>query len=498
MKTIHLWTLFALAIVLLLSPSSAAADAAPPPPPAGSDIYPSIGNTNVRMVSEYVLIDVLSYSDNPLGEAKVTAQFFMKNLGEETENMQVRFPMFHDHYQLEVEKAFKEEWCIFDYMTPEPLSELTIWINGSEVSNEISYMDITLSERNEDNEWVDVEKTVPCWSHFDVSFPPGETVEIKVSYFVSGYPQKGEVSRVRFPYVLTTGAGWYDTIGEATVIARLPYPITELNYIRCYPEDCIAEGNEIIWHYEDFVPEQNIDLTIDKPSYWLEVLEARENVANNPNDGEAWGRLGKAYKELMRFWDFLIPDNQDLYELSKEAYLNATALLPDDPDWHYGFAELLCYTSLHGPGYLPFEECVLEIKYTLDLEPDHQGAWELITIVGLAPKYISISGTEPVFKILTPKPATSTATITNTPRSTSTITSTPTPTTPPPTSTRWPSYTPRLTASPTLSPAPTNFPSPQPTPAAEQEPASSSLALLFAGTGIILLIIAVVWYTRRK
>ncbi|MBN2502090.1 MAG: hypothetical protein JXB38_15005, partial [Anaerolineales bacterium] len=41
------------------------ADAAPPPPPVGSDLFPPVENTDVRMVSEYVLLDVASNSDYP-------------------------------------------------------------------------------------------------------------------------------------------------------------------------------------------------------------------------------------------------------------------------------------------------------------------------------------------------------------------------------------------------------------------------------------------------
>jgi tetratricopeptide (TPR) repeat protein len=84
----------------------------------------------------------------------------------------------------------------------------------------------------------------------------------------------------------------------------------------------------------------------------------------NPNDGEAWGRLAKAYKEVVKMPKGYLredPAGIELYALSKDAYEKCLALLPNDPLWHYGYADLLWahyYFGVIGRGKLtPREFC---------------------------------------------------------------------------------------------------------------------------------------------
>jgi hypothetical protein len=74
------------------------------------------------------------------------------------------------------------------------------------------------------------------------------------------------------------------------------------NYLGCYPDNCVVTGTDIKWHFEDFEPVGDY-LTIDASfiplDVWQAILVERQNTANNPKDGEAWGRLGQAYKEAL-------------------------------------------------------------------------------------------------------------------------------------------------------------------------------------------------------
>ena len=85
--------LWALMFVLLIgSPTSVRADVAPPGHPPGSNLEPGAEITQVRMVAETVLIDVqVSAPAKSLGQAKVTADFTMRNLGNEAESMEFVF-----------------------------------------------------------------------------------------------------------------------------------------------------------------------------------------------------------------------------------------------------------------------------------------------------------------------------------------------------------------------------------------------------------------------
>jgi hypothetical protein len=104
----------------------------------------------------------------------------------------------------------------------------------------------------------------------------------------------------------------------------------------------VIEGNEVRWHFDDFEPEQNMEIVMVAPSAWQAVLTARDNAEKHPKDGEAWGMLGKTYKSILQ------PKGpredvggEEVYQLSVEAYEKCLELKPEDAQWHAGFADLL-------------------------------------------------------------------------------------------------------------------------------------------------------------
>lgn len=83
------------------------------------------------------------------------------------------------------------------------------------------------------------------------------------------------------------------------------------------------------------------------------VLKETDTIVKNPNDGEAWGWLGKAYKEIVRMpKGYLRADSvgREMFQLSREAYEKCLTLLPDDSLWHFGCADLLWSQSVF---YIP-------------------------------------------------------------------------------------------------------------------------------------------------
>ena len=343
-------------------PSVALADMAPPANPPGTNLQPGTETTQVRMMAETVLIDVKNdTTPNSLGSAAVTADFTMRNLGSNEESMAARFPISADN-------GFGK--------FPE-IEDIAIMVNGRQTSyRRADYPDVRYGG-----------KTLVPWAEFDVTFPPGQDVAIEVSYNLrgTGFPDEPYVS---YYYVLDTGAGWKGTIGSADITLRLPYPVELENFIwdetgfgYTYPGGKI-KGNELRWHFEDFEPDPNgntnydMEFSIVAPSTWQAVLIERENVANNPNDGEAWGRLAKAYKAIFFLHKGYRTDEagKNLYPLSVEAYEKCLALLPKDAEWHAGFAELLADRSMWDAGtngatadtYRAFHE----IQTALELSPE--------------------------------------------------------------------------------------------------------------------------------
>ena len=307
----------------LLVPSRAYADVAPPMNPPGSNPKPGSEVTQVRMIAETVLIDVQANAPaDSLGKARVSADFTMRNLGSQTEVMNVGFPISNND----------------GFFVYPDITNLDVKVNGNTVQ--------THRTSGSDPRYGD--DTVP-WAEFEATFPPGQDVSIQVSYTLEG---TGEYPYVAYYYILATGAGWKDTIGSADIILRLPYEAnpqnlildTQIGWSQTTPGG-VFSSNEMRWHYENLEPtnENNIEISLVMPSAWKKVLTERDNVSRNPDDGEAWGRLGKIYKEITLLRRALRQDagGQELYHLSIQAYEKAVTLLPEDALWHAGFAELL-------------------------------------------------------------------------------------------------------------------------------------------------------------
>jgi len=357
-----------LVFILFAFPTMVLADVAPPYFPPGFNPQPDAESTQVRMVAETVLIQVQKdIKAESLGSARITADFTMSNLGAADENMAVRFPISAGNGRGEY---------------PE-IADIAIKVNGKQiVIRRATYPDT----RYQDEE-------IP-WAEFDVKFPAGIDTAIQVSYTLrgTGYPPY-----TAFYYILETGAGWKDTIGSADIILRLPYPASPQNVVldneigwATTTGGATFQGNEVRWHFENFEPGpdspvQNMEFALVSPAAWNTVLSEREQVSRNPNDSEAWGRLGRAYKQI-----FLMgkgyrtdPGGEDLYRLSIEAYEKCLSIKPDDAQWHAGFADLLVSRSYwdawgQGPNADAFRG-LNEIHTALELAPDDPKVQEIAT-----------------------------------------------------------------------------------------------------------------------
>ena len=352
-------------IILFVAPSPVRADIAPPQNPPGSNLDPGSEVTQVRMLAETVLVDVqkdIKYGS--LGRAHVTADFTMQNLGTESERLAVRFPIAVNNG--------------YDGSYPE-IANIAIQVNGNRVGFRRSDYAAQFGPFHGD--------TVP-WAEFDVIFPAGKNVGIQVAYDLKGTGFSDQ-PYTSFSYTLATGAGWKDTIGSADLILRLPYPASTQNVLLGYADNPTADGatfqgNEVRWHFENIEPGQSgspSDLEFDlvTPAVWQTVVTELDNVMKNPKDGEAWGRLGKAYKtalitvKLFRTGPLYRsdPGGEELYQLSLDAYQKCLALKPDDAVWHAGFAELLAIHAYSNKNSAEVDRANEEINTALQLAPNH-------------------------------------------------------------------------------------------------------------------------------
>lgn len=414
--------LIVLLILLFSFPAAVRADVAPPYNPPGSNPEPDSETTQVRMAAETVVIEVRADSiPNSLGSARLTADFTMHNTGSEDEKLAVRFPISADNGRGEY---------------PE-IKNLSIKVNGSP----INYRRVNYPEVQYPNT-----ELLP-WAEFDVTFPAGQDVPIQVAYDLSG---SGYPPYTAFYYILQTGAGWKDTIGSADIILRLPYPANEQN-VAFHTQIGWAEttdggtiqGNEVRWHYENFEPGddsevQDMEFALVAPSAWQIVLKEQDNVNKNPNDGEAWGRLAKAYKDIFFLGKGYREDagGEQLYQSSIEAYEKCLALLPNDAQWHAGFADLLVSRSywdqwINGGPSQDTYRAFKEIQTALQLAPNDAKVLEIADkINSFFPDSMTKNGSTYDFLWLTqtPLPPTLAVTPTEVLSSLPTLTTTPLPT----------------------------------------------------------------------
>jgi tetratricopeptide (TPR) repeat protein len=438
-----------------LLPSPARADIAPPAQPPGVTLLPETELTRVRMAAETVLMDVAQHAPSgSLGQARVTADFTMHNVGDASETMAVRFP-------LSANDGF------FNF--PE-ITGLEVRVNGQLIATRR----IELPDEFDD--------PIP-WAEFDVTFPARQDVFIQVQYTQEG---TGEYPYLSFKYILETGAGWYGTIGEGKIIVHLPYEANAYNVIfnaqigwsETTPGG-ILNGREVNWFFEDLEPtnEDNFEVSLVMPSAWQKALTEQTRVSNNPQDGEAWGRLGKVYKEISRLRKGLREDlgGQELYQLSQEAYEQAITLLPNDALWHAGYADLL-WTHYYyyeyfseQPNFSELLHILQLLDHSLTLAPGNSVATELLTSIAYTvPEAVQLDGSRFTIHYLTATPLIP-PTSTETPPPTEPLSPTPTPTpllqdaaTATPTTAPSPTDT-SLPTNPTL-PPPTAIPSPAPAP----------------------------------
>lgn len=374
-------TAFLLALLLLVFSmfprSSASADAAPPEAPPGTNLLPGESITQVRMVAETVTLTISKHPINPQRAiAKTEAVFTMRNLGTEAETMAVRFPLSFFNGNSDGYGGFPE------------IGSIAVKVDGKSVPTRREVQPFSSSEYS-----FPEREEIP-WAVFDVTFPPNQDVILEVVYNADGF---GYYPYEAFKYILETGAGWNGTIGSAEIIVRLPYEVSEQNldlsgqagHGESTPGG-VRSGNEIRWKFTDLEPTylDNIQIVVVTPPLWEKVLQEKSNVEKNPNDGEAWGRLAKAYKEVaMMPKGYLREDRAgvELYELSKAAYEKCLALLPNDSLWHYGYADLLWaryYYGYYWPGRQDIESLLpttlTHLKTALEIDPNNQLAYEML------------------------------------------------------------------------------------------------------------------------
>jgi hypothetical protein len=307
----------ALLALLLAVCAPARADIAPPQQPPGSNITPT-GKTSVAMRAEFVEIDIQAIAQRRGGRsglagdstlARVTATFTMTNHSAADERMAVRFPLNAPDGESDGFGRYPD------------IQAFAASVNGRGVPARIVRREAFQPKRGD---------PVINWSVFDVTFPAKQDTVVRVSYTLSATGYSPEAS---FNYVLQTGAGWRDAIGQATIVVRLPYRITQENFfIERAERPQLAElrGNAVRWVYRDLEPgpKDDIHFTVIEPRAWQDILTARAAVDGSPNDGARHLALARAYHRAVLFKYEASAFTAQFVEPAKTHFRAAARLLP--------------------------------------------------------------------------------------------------------------------------------------------------------------------------
>jgi hypothetical protein len=357
-----LFSLLLALIWVVASTLPAFADVAPPPRTQSSGIIPDGEQTQVRMMYENVFMDIALD-----GTAKVDANFVMRNLGDKEEVMDVYFPLYIPDSPYEGYSRCQRD------LSGGPIADLAVWVWDRPAPVRTDFVAkpdpwglTTPSPGNP--------AKIPCWGVFAVRFPPGLDVPIEVKYTSPN-------NKPKYTYVLTTGAGWNGTIGQADITFRLPYDaILDQSLDYCTPQ-CTTKGRDIQWQFMDFEPTQNIQIAIVWTDVWWRVLTESNALKLNPNDGAAWKRLALAYDASAATYHYWWYNKWNPWPLRNDAWRNqkaletlqkAIVLNPGDLSLQDAFAIRVCY-NIGGPndvGYqADWDECLQQIQKTIALAP---------------------------------------------------------------------------------------------------------------------------------
>jgi len=342
-------------ILLLLSVNTVpgSADVAPDPQPPGSNISPD-KQTHVRMLEEHVYMDLDPGDLHPSGSdsvdsafvAHVKADFSMMNLSTTSELINVRFPLSY---------IYLDEFLL--------IKDFQVWVEGKPV---------VFEKKEYPND--EFQGNMKLWAEFPVTFLPNQEISIRVQYSLNSL--NDYYSGNTISYIFETGAGWYKTIGKAELVVNLPYGNSQDSILSISPNGQTF-GKTIRWVWQEFEPTSadNFHITLVSPLLWKQVVEAKQAVQDNPEDGSAYTKLGSLYTKIATG---KVDINYPSYEeLAIEALKKGAELNSGDPEPHRQLLQLYLtdvWLAIFNDMQMSYETCypiIYEINQIIKRTDDY-------------------------------------------------------------------------------------------------------------------------------
>ena len=182
----------------------------------------------------------------------------------------------------------------------------------------------------------DTAMKMPWWKTFKVPFNKDDReVAVRNSYWTRlGPSTQQRLSHLMFTYIMTTGASWKGSIGEATFTVTLDGietgRVTEIS-----PDGYKRDGNRFVWRFTDFEPTSNIVIKVMEKKVYDRLVEARGMLEKNSDAARGHYLLGTVYWiEYHSSTD--INDYPENKTKAQEELLRAIALEPtlNDARWY--------------------------------------------------------------------------------------------------------------------------------------------------------------------
>lgn len=308
------------------------ADMAPPPNPEIGGLLP-FQETEVQMVYERVEMELEFFQsemipDRDANRITVNAYFLMKNQGEVDESMQVVFPLSTSPFCFGT--TSDTSGTSFTYYEIDHES-FQATIDG--ISAPISVI------RTKYN----ICDNYP-WAAFDVQFPVGKEVLIKVTYMMESLALD---SIQVLDYVLLTGAGWKDSIGSGYIIMKFPYAITSDAILSDSTSEYQILHNEVFWSFTNLEPavEDNIHLSFISPDVWMNIQDYRQTIETKPDSPDAWLGLIDSYVGISTTHGGDIIRDTTFFGKIEPAFQEALYYNPDNAELNARYAQFLLHQA---------------------------------------------------------------------------------------------------------------------------------------------------------
>ncbi len=301
----------------------------------------------------------------------VEASFTMRNLGSAEEAFDVWFPL----------AASVRYPGMLPLISKTTVQDFKVWVDGLPTDTEqVKAPDVSDPQVESD------------WARFPITFPAGQDVIVHVNYTI--YPS-GRRPFGGFEYILQTGAGWKDTIGQAVVTVYLPDTVTPENVSQSgtsveglplapQPAGYTIQNNTIRWQFTDLEPtaEDNIFVDVLEPGRYRSLVQARANAQNTPDSVDVQLELAAAIQNAV----FVVKGlghhggGKNLGEQANVAYRRALELAPQRAEIYSQYARWMMSTggwvSLMRDGICLPELCDV-VRRGLEISPNDPDLLEL-------------------------------------------------------------------------------------------------------------------------